>query len=79
MRNVKIFNFAVICRDSRTLFSLVSSVNGGSTARQADQGIKHERFKVKCSLVSLNSTGIVTIRVDELRKHEQDSNVKGKG
>ena len=41
----------------------------GRTARQADQGLKHERFKVKCSLVLLKFNGnCYHIRVDELRK-----------
>ena len=29
---------------------LRGAVSSGSTARQADQGLKYERFKVKCSL-----------------------------
>ena len=36
---------------------LRGAVNWGSTARQADQGLKHERVKVKCSLVSLKFNG----------------------
>ena len=44
----------------------------GVTARQADQGLKHERLKVKCSLVSLKFNGnCYHIRVDELRNYEQ--------
>ena len=48
--------FAVILGPCFHCF-LRGAVNGGSTARQADQGLKHERFKVKCSLVSLNFHG----------------------
>ena len=52
----------------------------GVTARQADQRLKHERLKVKCSLVSLKFNGnCYRIRVDELHNYEQDSNAKRKG
>ena len=36
---------------------LRGAISWESTARQADQGLKHERFKVKCSLVSLKFNG----------------------
>ena len=36
---------------------LRGNVNSGSTARQADQGLKDERFEVKCSLVSKGKAG----------------------
>ena len=53
---------------------LRGAVNWESTIRQADQGLKHKR------LVSLKFNGnCYHIRVDELCKYEQDSNVKGKG
>ena len=55
-------------------FFLRGAVNRGSTALQADQGLKHKR------LVSLKfNWNCYHIRVDELCKYEQDSNVKGKG